>query len=65
VCGVKTRFAPREISICRRNAIFETLDGGAVGDRFVIPKFDVVLLRAEAVEPRQLGDEQSVIEAAR
>jgi beta-galactosidase len=41
------------------------LIGGGVGDRFVVPKFDVVLLRLDAAGAERQVDGQHVVEATR
>ncbi len=54
----------REQRIGLSNGTWRDLIGGAVSDRFVIPKFDVVLLRSEETGLQNLAEEQSVVEAA-
>jgi beta-galactosidase len=54
----------REQRIALSDGNWRDLIGGVVGDRFVIPTFDVVLLRAEESGPRGGADEQSVVEVA-
>jgi beta-galactosidase len=47
------------------NGVWRDLIGGAVSDRFVLPKFDVVLLRPEETGLERFVAEQAVVEAAR
>jgi beta-galactosidase len=54
----------QEQRIALSDGNWRDLIGGVVGDRFVIPRFDVVLLRPEEKERRGLADEQSIVEAA-
>jgi hypothetical protein len=46
------------------NGVWRDLIGGAVSDRFIIPKFDVVLLRPEETGLERLVAQQAIVEAA-
>jgi beta-galactosidase len=52
----------REQGIVLADSTWRDLIGGAVGNRFVIPKFEVVLLRRDEDAPEQAG-EKAVVEA--
>jgi len=54
----------REQRIGLSDGNWRDLIGGAVSDRFVLPKFEVVLLRLEPRGLQHLGDEQALVEAA-
>jgi beta-galactosidase len=47
------------------NGVWRDLIGGAVSDRFILPKFDVVLLRPEETGLERLVAQQAIVEAAR
>jgi beta-galactosidase len=54
----------RDQRVVLSNGNWRDLIGNVVSDRFVIPKFDVVLLRPDERELERLSDEQSVVGAA-
>jgi beta-galactosidase len=69
-CGEERLFfvlnhGDREQRIGLSNGDWRDLIGGGVGDRFVVPKFDVVLLRADAAGAQQPVGEQHVVDATR
>ena len=69
-CGEERLFfvlnhSDREQQIGLSDGNWRDLIGGGVGDRFVVPKFDVVLLRADAAGAQRRADGQHVVEAAR
>jgi beta-galactosidase GanA len=47
------------------NGSWRDLIGGAVGDRFVIPKLDVLFLRREEDESERAVGDESIVEATR
>jgi beta-galactosidase len=69
-CGEERLFfvlnhSDREQRIGLSNGDWRDLIGGGVGDRFVVSKFDVVLLRPDATGAERRVDGQRVVEAAR
>jgi hypothetical protein len=69
-CGEERLFfvlnhSDREQRIGLSDGDWRDLIGGVVGDRFVVPKFDVVLLRLDATGAERRVDGKHVAEAAR
>jgi beta-galactosidase len=69
-CGEERLFfvlnhSDREQRIGLSNGDWRDLIGGGVGDRFIVPKFDVVLLRPDATGAERRVDGQHVVEATR